>query len=130
MWFRVLSLVIGMALIGKAIVALIARRRFYATRQTQYASETLPAALLFPPVVVVVMALLAWHATLFHYQPWGWIVTVFLTALSCMSVQKLVRWASHRQTMLKTVTSPHVWKFDCFLIVAGIGFVALALLVY
>jgi hypothetical protein len=32
--------------------------------------------------------------------------------------------------MIRTVSSPHVWLFDCVLLAVGAGFVALALLVY
>jgi hypothetical protein len=47
MWFHVLSLVIGAALLGKATIALTARRRFYAGRQRQYATESLPTTACF-----------------------------------------------------------------------------------
>ena len=130
MWFQVLSLVIAAALLGKATIALIARRWFYAIRQRQYATESLPTKLLVAPAVVVALTLVAWYATIFHYQPWGWVVTGFLTALSCMAVDHVFRWSSHRQAMLKAVTNPKVWQVDCLLMVVGSGFVALALLVY
>ena len=130
MWFQVLSLVIAVALLGKATIALTARRRFYAIRQRQYAAESLPTKLLVAPAVVVALTLVAWYATIFHYQPWGWVVTGFLTALSCMSVDHVFRWSRHRQAMLAVVTNPKVWQVDCLLMVVGSGFVALALLVY
>ena len=130
MWFRVLSLVIAVALLGKAAIALAARRRFYAARQRQYTSESLPTKTLIAPAVVVGLTLLAWYATIFHYQPWGGIVTGFLTALSCMAVDHVFRWARHRQAMLKVVTNPKVWQFDCLLLAVGSGFAVLALLVY
>ena len=130
MWFRVLSLVIATALLGKASIALAARRRFYAERQRQYASASLPPKLFIAPVVVVAVTLVAWYATIFHYQPWAWIVTGSLTAVSCMAVDHVFRWERHRQAMLKVVTNPKVWQFDCLLLAVGSGFVALALLVY
>src|SRR4029453_2626688 len=34
-----------------------------------------PTKVLVPPVVIVGLALVAWYATIFHYKPWGWIVT-------------------------------------------------------
>jgi hypothetical protein len=130
MWFRILSLVIAAALLGKAAIALAAPRQFYAVRQRQYASESLPPKLLIAPVVVVAVTLVAWYATLFHYQPWGWVVTSSLTALSCMAVDHVFRWERHRQAMLKVVKNPKVWLFDCLLLAVGSGFVALAVLVY
>ena len=130
MWFWVLSLVIGVALVAKATVALVAPRRFYAVRERQYASESLPPKLLVAPLVVVALTLAAWYATLFDYRPWGWLVTGFLTAVSCLAVDHVFRWASHRQRMLKAVRSPHVWWIDCLLLAVGAGFVALAWMVY
>jgi len=40
MWFKVLGLLIAIALLGKAAVALAAPGRFYAVRQRQYASAS------------------------------------------------------------------------------------------
>ena len=128
--FRLLSLVIGAALMAKATVALAAPARFYALRRRQYEAESLPPKLLMAPAIVGVLALAAWYATLFHYRPWGWIVTGFLTALAMMAADHVFRWESHRRAMLNVVSNPGVWKFDCFLLAGGAGFVALALLVY
>jgi hypothetical protein len=130
MWFRVLSLVIAAALVAKATIALSARQWFYAKRQRQYATESLPTKLLVAPAVVITLTIVAWYATIFHYQPWSWVVTGFLTALSCMGVDHVFRWSMHRQAMLAVVTNPKVWQVDCLLLVVGSGFVALALLVY
>jgi hypothetical protein len=88
-WFRTLSLVIAAALLGKAALALSMPGRFYAERQRQYASVSPPAKVLAPPVVIAGLALAAWYATIFHYQPWGWVVTASLTALACLSVHQL-----------------------------------------
>src|SRR4051794_21117268 len=121
MWFRALSLVIATALLGKAFIALAARRRFYAARQHQYASESLPPKLFIAPIVVVAVTLIAWYATIFYYQPWGWVVTGFLTALSCMTVDHVIRWERHRQAMLRVVKNPKVWQLDCLLLAGGSG---------
>ena len=130
MSFRILSLVIGAALLAKATAALAMSDQFYAVRRRQYASESLPPKLLVAPAVVAILAVAAWYATIFHYRPWGWIVTGFLTALTIMATDHVFRWQSHRRAMLKAVTNPNVWKLDCFLLILGAVFVALGLLVY
>lgn len=130
MWFRTLSLVIAVALLGKAVIALAIPRRFYAARERQYDSETLPPKLVVAPVIVVALTLTAWYANIFHYQPWGWVVTGSLTALACLAVDHVFRWPSHRQRMLKTVRSPKVGRVDCLLLAVGAGFAGLAFLVY
>jgi hypothetical protein len=130
MWFQALSFVIAVALIGKATVALIAPRRFYAVRQQQYSSETLPSRLLIPPVLVFALTLAAWFATIFHYRPWGWVVTVFLSVLSCLALHHVFYWVKHRQAMLKVVANPKVKQFDYVLLALGFGFLALSLFVY
>ena len=130
MWFKVLGLVIAVALLGKASIALAAPRRFYAVRQRQYASDSLPRKVLVAQVLVVALTLAAWYAACFHYRPWGWVVTGFLTLLSCMAVDQLLRWQRHREAMLKVVTSSRVWQIDCLLMAVGVAFAALALLVY
>src|SRR5687768_15932916 len=130
MWFKVLALVIAGALLAKAGVALLMGRRFYAMRQRQYASPELPGKMLIAPAVVVSLTGVAWYATLFHYRPWGWVVTASLTLLSCMAVDHLLRWERHRAAMLKVVSSPKVWRIDVALLAVGGAFAALALLVY
>ena len=130
MSFRTLSFVIAAALLCKAVTALAIPRRFYAVRERQYASESLPPKLWFGPVVVIALTLAAWYATIFHYQPWGWVVTGLLTALSCLAVDHVFRWESHRTRMLKAVRSPSVKWLDYLLLVIGVGFVGLALMVF
>jgi hypothetical protein len=123
-------LVIAAALLGKAAIALVIPRRFYAVRERQYAMETLPPKLVVAPVIVVALTLTAWHATIFRYRPWGWVVTGFLTALAYLAVDHVFRWPSHRQRMLKAVRSPNVGWVDCLLLIVGAGVAGLAFLVY
>ena len=130
MTFRTLSLVIAAALLGKAAVALAIPRRFYAVRERQYDSESLPPKLLIAPLIVVALTLAAWHATIFAYQPWSWVVTGFLTTVTCVGLDHVFRWESHRQRMLKAVRSPNVGWVDCVLLVVGAGFMGLAFFVY
>ena len=130
MWFQALSFVIATALLVKAVVALTIPNRFYAERQRQYASTSLPPALLVPPAIVLCVTSVAWYATLVHYRPWGWLVTGSLTLLCGLSFHNLVRWRRHRSVMAKIVANPKVWLIDCLLLVLGGGFAALGLLVY
>jgi len=123
-------LAIAAALLSKAVIALLAPDRFYAERQRQYVSRTLPAKLLAPPLAIVTLASVSWYATIFHYRPWGWVVTGSLTALSCLAVEHVFRWERHRQRMLKVVANPKVWQVDCALLALGAGFAALAVLAY
>ena len=58
MWFQVLALVIATALVVKAVVALAIPHRFYAARRQQYASTSLPVALMVPPAIIFVIAAL------------------------------------------------------------------------
>ena len=130
MWFRILSLIIATALLAKAAIALSIPARFYTERQRQYASLSPPTRVLVPPVVIVGLALVAWYATIFHYKPWGWIVTASLTALACISVYQLSRWATHRHRMRKVVANPNVGRVDWLILAIGAVFVALAVYVY
>jgi hypothetical protein len=130
MWFQVLSFLIAAVLLIKASVALTIPGRFYATRQRQYASASLPPELIVPPVIILCVTSVAWYATLFHYRPWGWVVTGALTLLCCFSLDHLVRYRRHRETMAKVVAHPKVWVIDCLLLVLGAAFGALGWLVY
>jgi hypothetical protein len=130
MWFQVLSFLIAAALLIKATVALSIPSRFYATRQRQYASASLSPELIVPPVIILCVTSVAWYATLFHYRPWGWVVTGALTLLCGFSLDHLVRYRRHRETMAKVVAHPKVWLIDCLLLVLGAAFGALGWLVY
>jgi len=130
MCFKVLGLVIAVALFVKAIIALAVPRRFYAVRRRHYASDSVPHKLLVAPVLVIALTLAAWYAAFFHYRPWGWVVTGFLTLLACMAVDHVLRWQRHREAMLKVLTSSKVWQIDCLLMALGVVLAALALLVY
>jgi hypothetical protein len=130
MWFKVLSFVIATALLGKATIALAIPARFYASRQRQYASSAMPTELMVPPAVVGAVTVVAWYATVFQYRPWGWVVTGFLTLLSCGSAVNLTRWRQHREAMLKVVANPRVWLIDYLLLLLGGAFAVLGVLVY
>ncbi len=130
MSFRILSAVVGLALVVKSIAALMNPDRFYASRQRQYASSAMPRALLAGPAAVALMAAGAWYATIYHYVPWSWIVTGFVTGLLVMSLDHLCRWDAHRKAMLRVVTSRTVRLIDWCLLALGLGFLALAALVY
>jgi hypothetical protein len=130
MWFRALSFLIASVVLIKAAVALTIPERFYAVRRRQYATDSMPPELLVPPAIVVSVTAVAWYATLFHYQPWGWIVTGTLSLLACGSVDHLIRWRRHRARMSRIVSSPKVSLVDYALLVVGVGFAALAWLVY
>ena len=130
MWFRVLSLVIAGALLGKAVIALAMPGRFYAERQRQYESASPPGKVMVPPMVIVGLAATAWYATIFHYEPWAWVVTAPLTALASLSIYQLLRWETTRKRMAPIVANPNVWRVDCLLLIAGALFVTLAFLVY
>ena len=130
MWFKVLSLLIAVALLGKAIIALLMSRRFYAVRQGHYAAETQPAKLLVAPVMVLAVTGVTWYATIYHYRPYGWVLTCFLTLISCLSLDHVFRWKKHRARLLRVVANPKVWYFDLFLVALGSGFAALGFFVY
>jgi hypothetical protein len=130
MWFKVLSFIIASALLVKATVALAIPSRFYATRQRQYASTSLPPELMVPPAIILSVTSVAWYATFVHYRPWGWVVTGSLTLLCCLSIDHLVRWRRHRESMSKIVGHSKVWLIDCLLLVVGAAFAALGWLVY
>ena len=128
MWFRILSLVIAAALLGKATIALSmpgastrnvsasTHRRRHRPRYWSFRRNRRPA-------------LAAWYAAIFHYKPWGGVVTASLTALACLSIHQLFRWETHRHRMRKVVANPNVWRVDCLLLAIGALFVALAVFV-
>jgi hypothetical protein len=130
MWFQALSFVIAAALLIKATIALAIPHRFYASRQRQYASTSMPLELMVPPAIVMSITSIAWYATVAHYRPWGWVVTAFLSALCAVSLHNLVRWRRHRETMGKIVAHPRVWIVDGVLLIVGAGFAALGWIVY
>ena len=128
--FQALSFIIAAALLTKAIIALAIPDTFYASRQRQYASTSLPRELMVPPAIILSITALAWYATFVHYRPWGWVVTGSLTLLCTLSLHNLLRWRRHRETMFAVVAHPRVWIVDCVLLAAGAAFAALGWFVF
>lgn len=131
MWFQVLSLLIGVPCLVKGAVGLLAPGRFYRWRHGQYGAERPPAAVVVAPVALTGSVAVTWYATAFHYAPWGWVVTAFVTAAAALGAANLARWGRHRARALRAVTSPAVRRgVDLVLVGVGAGFVALALTVF
>lgn len=131
MWFEVLSLLIGVPCLLKGIIGLSLPTRFYRWRHGQYASERPPQALFVVPLALVGVVAVTWYATVFHYVPWGWVVTAFITVAALAGGANLLRWRQHQGRALRAVGSPATRRaVDLVLIGVGAGFVALALAVY
>ena len=131
MWFQVLSWLIAVPCLLKGIIGLLLPERFYGWRHGHYTSERPPKVLFVAPLALTGSVTVTWYATAYHYVPWGWVVTVFVTAASLLGLANLLRWRKHRDRALHTVGSPATRRsVDLVLIGAGAGFVAMALAVY
>ncbi|HEX6290105.1 MAG TPA: hypothetical protein VFZ66_12985 [Herpetosiphonaceae bacterium] len=104
MWFKVLSLLIALLCLGKAGTALLIPQTFYRRRRQQYASTRIPLSVLIPPALILVLAGLAWYATIAHYVAWSWLVTGFLTPIALLGVVNLLRWPQHRRRLQAAIT--------------------------
>jgi hypothetical protein len=130
-WFQVLSLMIGLPCLMKGAVGLMFPGRFYRWRKGQYASDRPPAALYLPPLSLAAAVAVTWYATITRYVPWGWVVTVFVTAAAALGAANLLRWGEHQGRALRAVDSPATRRgVDLALIGIGAGFVTLAFAVY
>ena len=131
MWFQVLSLLIGVPCLLKGVIGLSVPGRFYRWRHGQYAAERPPAALFLAPMALTAAVAVTWYATAFHYAPWGWVVTAFVTTAAVLGAANLLRWRQHQGRALRAVGSPATRRgVDLVLVGVGAGFVALALTVY
>jgi hypothetical protein len=131
MWFKVLSFIVALACLTKGIVALARPARFCARRRQQLSAGRIPRAILVVSSLVVAMMAVTWHATLFHYAPWGWILTTFITVLSFLSMLNVLRWSTSRIRMLAFVEyAEQNWHVDAAIITLGVIFLTLAIFVY
>lgn len=74
---------------------------------------------------------MTWYATAFHYAPWGWVVTAFVSVAAALGAANLLRWRRHRTRALRAVDSPATRRgVDLALVGVGAVFVALAVAVY
>lgn len=69
--FQIVSLIIALVCLLKALIALIKSDQFYSWRRQQYAATTVPRLVLVMPTLIIVLTLAVWYATLFHYQAWA-----------------------------------------------------------
>jgi len=124
-------MLIGVSCLLKGIVGLTFSDYFYQWRRAHYTSAQTPSALFAAPSVVAAVVAVTWYATLFHYSPWGWIVTAFVTATALLGTANLVRWKQYRGRALRAVDNTVTRRcVDVMLLVIGAGFVALAMFVY
>jgi hypothetical protein len=132
MWFKLISLALATLCLGKAVIALAAPQLFYRLRLAQYGSTRLPWTIFLAPTYVLALTALAWYATVFHYAPWGWLLTLFLTLVGALAVVNLLRWSQHRAVVAAAITERPIERatFDAGLGVLGAVFIALALFVY
>lgn len=131
MWFQVLSWVIAVPCLLKGIIGLLLPERFYGWRDGHYSSERPPGILFVAPFALAGAVTVTWYATAFHYVPWGWVVTAFVTAAPLLGLANLSRWRGHKDRALRVVRSPATRRgVDLVLVGAGAGFIAMALAVY
>lgn len=130
--FQLIGLIIALIALTKAVSALLLPARFYGWRSRQYDSATIPRIVLVLPGLFVLLAAAAWYATLFAYQPYGWIVTGFTTLIAILGSRNLSRWSSHRQqTGAAIATQPETRiRVDIAILLLGLFFAGLALFVY
>lgn len=130
--FQLISSIIAVIALTKAVSALLLPDRFYGWRKRQYDSTAIPRIVLVLPLLFLFLAAVTWYATLVAYQPYGWIVTGFTTLIAILGSRNLSRWSSHRQqtgaaiaTQLETRT-----RVDIAILLLGLFFAGLALFIY
>lgn len=130
--FQIISSIIALIALAKAVSALVVPSRFYGWRSQQYNSEAIPRLVLVLPALFLLLAVGAWYATLFAYQPYGWIVTAFTTLIAFLGTRNLSRWSTHRQhTGAAIATQPETrTRVDIAILLIGLLFAWLALFVY
>jgi hypothetical protein len=130
--FQIISLFIAVLALLKGATGLLLPDRFYGWRRQQYASTSIPRVVLIVPSLFVLLAGVSWYATLFNYQPWGWVTTGFTTLIASVGVLNLGRWSTHRQKTGEAIaTQPKTrTNVDITILVLGLLFMYLAFFVY
>ncbi|MSU69382.1 MAG: hypothetical protein EXS39_01095 [Opitutaceae bacterium] len=131
MWFKVLTFLLAVPALAKGLVGLVAPVPFYAWRQTHYSAPRIPGLVLIAPGLLVAVTVAAWYATLFHYVPWGWIITGLSTGTMLLAAVNLWHWPTHRARALRVVADPALCRrVDLTIITGSAGLLLFALLVY
>jgi hypothetical protein len=130
--FQIISLLIAIPALLKAITGLLLPNHFYGWRRQQYASTSIPRVVLVMPTLFVLLAGASWYATLFRYQPWGWIVTGFTTLIASLGMLNLSRWSTHRQKTGDAIDTQPETRIgvDVVILLLGGLFTYLAFFVY
>lgn len=130
--FQTISLLIAVPALLKATTGLLLPGQFYGWRRQQYASASIPRIVLVMPSLFILLGAASWYATLFHYQPWGWIVTGFTTLVASLGALNLSRWSSHREKTGKAIEGEPQTRLsvDLTILVLGLLFTYLAFFVY
>ena len=130
--FQIISLLIAILALLKGITGLLVPDRFYNWRRQQYASAAIPTVVLVLPSLFVLLAGASWYVTLFHYQPWGWVVTGFTTLIAFLGVLNLSRWSTHRQKTGQAIDKQPGARIgvDVTILLLGVLFTYLGFFVY
>lgn len=132
MLFKIISFVLACACILKAIIGLAFHKKFYLWDRKQYASQKLPKDIFIFILYGIGMFFITWYATIFHYERYGWIITLVVTLSSVKLFSILFNWRKTSEKIVKFIDSGgwKLWMLDITIFIIGILFLLLGLYIY
>ena len=78
------------------------------------------------------MLIAVWYATLFAYQPYGYILTIFIPLASVKTVGLIFNWSATSQAFVEFIdeAGPRLWLVDVLVAVLGLGLFLLSYFLY
>ncbi len=132
MWFKIISFILAGACFLKAFIGFVFHNKFYKWDREQYASKQWPKSFFIFVTYGLVMFLLIWYATIFHYVKFGWILTSIVTLSSVKLFSILFKRKKIAPKFVKLIDAGgwKLWAIDAFVLIMGILFLFMGTHIY
>ena len=92
MWFRIISLILATVCLIEGIAGLVFREQFHGWLRRQCSAARPSGTLRVILVYLTTLVVATWYATIFHYRPYGWVLTLVMTLSGIEILLVLYRW--------------------------------------
>jgi hypothetical protein len=132
MLFKLICFILATTAMIKGLVGIFAHNKLYGWAEKHYAKPGKSITVKIFVGYAVLILLLTWYATLFQYQSYGWIVTVFITLMSIKTVGLLFNWEKTSQKFVSLIKSGQkiLWVLDIIVIGLSLLFYGLGIFIY
>ena len=92
MWFKIISFILAASAFVKMGFGIAMGDRFFDWARREYKRERPSGLIVGIFMLMILLAVITWYATLVHYVPYGWIITLLMTLFAVYGIVILLTW--------------------------------------